>query len=40
MTLMTYVYLIAGLGLPVAGAEGLVRGAASLAARSAAPPRG
>ena len=34
MTLMTFVYLIAGLVLLVAGAEVLVRGAAKLAAQS------
>ncbi|WP_349572059.1 calcium/sodium antiporter [Azotobacter salinestris] len=38
MTLMTFVYLIAGLALLVAGAEALVRGAARLAARFGIPP--
>ena len=38
MTLMTYVYLIAGLVLLVAGAEVLVRGAAKLAAQFGIPP--
>lgn len=38
MTLMTFVYLIAGLALLVAGAEVLVRGAARLAARFGIPP--
>ena len=38
MTLMTYVYLIAGLALLVAGAEVLVRGAAKLAAQFGIPP--
>ncbi|WP_439859646.1 calcium/sodium antiporter [Pseudomonas sp. MBLB4136] len=38
MTLMTFVYLIAGLLLLVAGAEVLVRGAARLAARFGIPP--
>lgn len=38
MTLMTFVYLIAGLILLVAGAEALVRGAARLAARFGIPP--
>jgi cation:H+ antiporter len=38
MTMMTYVYLIAGLVLLVAGAEVLVRGAAKLAAQFGIPP--
>ncbi len=38
MTLMTFVYLIAGLVLLVAGAEVLVRGAAKLAAQFGIPP--
>lgn len=38
MTLMTFVYLIAGLVLLVAGAEVLVRGAARLAAQFGIPP--
>ena len=38
MTLMTFVYLIAGLVLLVAGAEVLVRGAARLAAMFGIPP--
>ncbi|MHA6492573.1 calcium/sodium antiporter [Pseudomonas borbori] len=38
MTLMTFVYLIAGLILLVAGAEVLVRGAAKLAAQFGIPP--
>lgn len=38
MTLMTFVYLIAGLVLLVAGAEVLVRGAAKLAAQFGVPP--
>ena len=38
MTLMTFVYLIAGLVLLVAGAEVLVRGAARLAARFGISP--
>lgn len=38
MTLITYVYLIAGLVLLVAGAEVLVRGAAKLAAQFGIPP--
>ena len=38
MTLMTFVYLIAGLLLLVAGAEVLVRGAAKLAAQFGIPP--
>ena len=38
MTLMTFVYLIAGLALLVAGAEVLVRGAAKLAAQFGIPP--
>jgi cation:H+ antiporter len=38
MTLMTFVYLIAGLALLVAGAEVLVRGAARLAAQFGIPP--
>lgn len=37
MTLMTFVYLIAGLVLLVAGAEVLVRGAAKLAAQFGIP---
>jgi len=37
MTMMTYVYLIAGLVLLVAGAEVLVRGAAKLAAQFGIP---
>lgn len=38
MTLMTFVYLIAGLALLTAGAEALVHGAARLAARFGIPP--
>jgi cation:H+ antiporter len=38
MTVMTFVYLIAGLVLLVAGAEVLVRGAAKLAAQFGIPP--
>ena len=38
MTLLTFVYLIAGLVLLVAGAEVLVRGAAKLAAQFGIPP--
>ncbi|HEY1028528.1 MAG TPA: calcium/sodium antiporter [Pseudomonas sp.] len=38
MTMMTYLYLIAGLILLVAGAEVLVRGAARLAAQFGIPP--
>ncbi|QKE62131.1 calcium/sodium antiporter [Aquipseudomonas campi] len=38
MTLMTFVYLLAGLVLLVAGAEVLVRGAAKLAAQFGIPP--
>jgi len=38
MTLMTFVYLIAGLVLLVAGAEVLVRGASKLAAQFGIPP--
>ena len=38
MTLLTFVYLIAGLMLLVAGAEVLVRGAAKLAAQFGIPP--
>ena len=38
MTLMTFVYLIAGLVLVVSGAEVLVRGAARLAAQFGIPP--
>ena len=38
MTLMTFVYIVAGLVLLVAGAEVLVRGAAKLAAQFGIPP--
>ncbi|WXL26678.1 calcium/sodium antiporter [Ectopseudomonas mendocina] len=38
MTIMTFVYLVAGIALLVAGAEVLVRGAAKLAAQLGIPP--